>query len=156
MRRGCHSILVVDDESSVTGALEMILGEHGYDINTAKSVAEATTLLSNTSFNLVFTDLRLPDASGIELLARIKTDNPDTEVILMTAHGSLDVTIEAIKKGAYYYIEKPFTPDQVLMLAERALQFQEIRQENRHLKRTLAGDSETFGIIGRSPKMRRI
>jgi DNA-binding NtrC family response regulator len=155
MRAGDH-ILVVDDESSVTGALEVILCERGYKVRTAKTVAEAAGLLADMPFDLVFTDLRLPDASGIELLDRIKTVSPDTEVILMTAHGSLDVTIEAIKKGAYYYIEKPFTPDQVVMLAERALQFKEIRQENRKLKRTLGGESETFGIVGRSPKMRQI
>ena len=155
MRAG-NRILVVDDEKSVTGALEVILGEQGYTIKTARSVSEAMKLLGDAPFDLVFTDLRLPDMSGIELLDRIKSGSPDTEVILMTAHGSLDVTIEAIKKGAYYYIEKPFTPDQVLMLAERALEFKEIRQENRHLKRRLGAESETFGIVGRSPRMRRI
>ena len=156
MVRAADSILVVDDERSVTGALEVILCEKGYDVQTAKTAAGAAELLGRARFDLVFTDLRLPDASGIELLARIKTESPDTEVILMTAHGSIEVTIEAIKKGAYYYIEKPFTPDQVLMLAERALQFKEIRQENRNLKRTLGGEGETFGIVGRSPKMLQI
>ena len=154
--RAANRILVVDDETSVTSALEIILGEQGYEIRTAKSVAEAVGLLREAVFDLVLTDLRLPDASGIELLTSIKTETPDTEVILMTAHGSLDVTIEAIKKGAYYYIEKPFTPDQVLMLAARALQLKEMRQENRSLKRTLCGESETYGITGRSPRMRRV
>jgi DNA-binding NtrC family response regulator len=156
MRAVDKRILVVDDERSVTGALEIILGDEGYRVATAKTVHEATELLRNAPFDLVLTDLRLPDLSGIELLERIKTGSPDTEVILMTAHGSLDVTIEAIKKGAYYYLEKPFTPDQVLMLAERALQLKEIRQENRNLKRTLGTESETFGIVGRSPRMRQI
>jgi DNA-binding NtrC family response regulator len=156
MRAVGNRILVVDDETSVTSALEVVLGERGYDVKTAKDATDARELLAGTPFDLVFTDLRLPDASGIELIDRIKADSPDTEVILMTAHGSLDVTIEAIKKGAYYYLEKPFTPDQVIMLAERALEFREIRQENRHLKRTLAAENETFGIIGRSPKMRQI
>ncbi|HEX8649786.1 MAG TPA: sigma-54 dependent transcriptional regulator [Pyrinomonadaceae bacterium] len=156
MRAVGNRILVVDDEKSVTGALEIVLGDEGYTVLTAKTVSEATKLLGSAPFDLVFTDLRLPDMSGIELLDRIKTGNPDTEVILMTAHGSLDVTIEAIKKGAYYYLEKPFTPDQVVMLAERALEFKEIRQENRNLKRTLCRESETFGIIGRSPRMRQI
>jgi DNA-binding NtrC family response regulator len=75
----------------------------------------------------------------------------------MTAHGSLDITIEAIKRGAYYYLEKPFTPDSVLMLAERALQFGAMRRENLTLRRTLVSDDgEMFGIIGRHPKMRQI
>ena len=150
-------VLVVDDEVGITGALELILGDGGYEVRTAASGAQADARLGEGApFDLVFTDLRLPDATGIEVLDRIKAGSPDTQVILMTAHGSLDVTIEAIKHGAYYYIEKPFTPDHVLMLAERALQFGEITRENRSLKRALAAESETFGIAGRSPRMLQI
>jgi DNA-binding NtrC family response regulator len=150
-------VLVVDDEGSITSALALVLGDGGYDVSTAGSVSEAGALLSRGApFDLVFTDLRLPDATGIELLDRIKSDAPDTQVILMTAHGSLDVTIDAIKRGAYYYVEKPFTPDQVLMLAGRALQFGEISRENRALKRALSAAGETFGITGRSPRMLQI
>jgi DNA-binding NtrC family response regulator len=149
-------ILVVDDERSVADALELILAEQGYEVATAGSSAAATDLLARRDFNLVFTDLRLPDSSGIELLSHVKNENPETEVILMTAHGSLDVTIEAIKRGAFYYLEKPFTPDQVVMLTERALQFASVSRENRTLKRKLTGDEEVFGIIGRSPQMLQI
>jgi DNA-binding NtrC family response regulator len=155
-RRPGGRILVVDDETSVTGALEIIFGEQGYTVKTAQTVTEAIAFLGGSPFDLVFTDLRLPDSSGMDLLARVKSDQPDTEVILMTAHGSLDITIDAIKHGAYYYLEKPFTPDQALMLTERALQFAAASRENRTLKRTLAGESEVFGIIGRSPKMLQI
>ncbi|MDT5062444.1 MAG: hypothetical protein QOH63_2903 [Acidobacteriota bacterium] len=149
-------ILVVDDESSVTDALALILTDQGYEVATAKNSAEAAALLARRPFNLVFTDLRLPDASGIELLSHVKNETPETEVILMTAHGSLDVTIEAIKKGAYYYLEKPFTPDQVVMLTARALQFVSVSLENRTLKRKLTDDGKVFGIIGRSPQMLQI
>jgi DNA-binding NtrC family response regulator len=149
-------ILVVDDEPSVTDALQMILAELGHIVESAKTVSEATALLKGSPYDLVFTDLRLPDASGIDLLAQIKNDTPDTQVILMTAHGSLDVTIEAIKRGAFYYLEKPFTPNQVTMLVERALQFEAIKRENRSLKNALMGDGDDFGIIGRHPKMRQI
>src|ERR1051325_8336895 len=131
------SILIVDDESSITGAMEIILGEQGYQIKTATTVTEAIEIFQGRSFDLVFTDLRLPDATGLDVLARVKEDSPETEVILMTAHGSLDVTIEAIKKGAYYYLEKPFTPDQVFMLPARALEFVAVRRENRDLKRAV-------------------
>lgn len=149
-------ILVVDDENSVTDAIALILEEQGYEVMTAASHAEAADHLARRPFNLVFTDLRLPDASGIELLSLVKNETPETEVILMTGHGSLDVTIEAIKKGAYYYLEKPFTPDQVIMLTERALQFASVSRENRTLKRRLSSDDEVFGIIGRSPQMLQI
>ena len=149
-------ILVVDDESSITGALELILGERGYQVKTASTVAEALELLARRPFDLVLTDLRLADSTGIELLTRVKQDTPETEVLLMTAHGSVDVTIEAIKRGAYYYLEKPFTPAHVLMLVERALELASIRQENRTLKRTLGGEVKSFGMVGRTPKLLRI
>jgi two-component system response regulator AtoC len=151
-----NKILVVDDERSVTGALELILSESGYEVLTAHSVVEATKFLSDHNVDLVITDLRLSDATGIDLITHIKRETPDTEVILMTAYGSLDITIEAIKRGAYYYLEKPYTPDFLCALVERALQFATLRRENQTLKRALAGDSEVFGMIGRDQKMRQI
>ena len=149
-------ILVVDDEPSVTGSLELILSGAGFEVLTARSFADSTKILKHTQADLVITDLRLSDASGIDLIKHIKRNTPDVEVILMTAYGSLDVTIEAIKAGAYYYLEKPYTPDRLFTLVDRALQLADLRHENETLKRTLAGDSETFGMIGRDPKMFQI
>ncbi len=149
-------ILVIDDEPSVTDALQLVLKELGHHVDSAKNGAEAKELLKGSPYDLVFTDLRLPDASGIDLLALTKSDTPDTEVIVMTAHGSLEIAIEAIKRGAFYYIEKPFTPHQVTALIERALQFEAIKRENRSLKSALRGDGEDFGLIGRHPKMQQI
>ncbi|HEU4435065.1 MAG TPA: sigma-54 dependent transcriptional regulator [Pyrinomonadaceae bacterium] len=149
-------ILVIDDEPSINDALQLVLTELGHHVDSAKTGAEAKELLKGAPYDLVFTDFRLPDASGIDLLALIKGDTPDTEVIVMTAHGSLDVAIEAIKRGAFYYIEKPFTPHQVTALVERTLQFESIKRENRSLKSALRGDGDDFGIIGRDPKMQQI
>jgi DNA-binding NtrC family response regulator len=149
-------ILVIDDEPSVTDALQLVLQELGHHVDSAKDGAEAKELLKGSPYDLVFTDLRLPDASGIDLLALTKSETPDTEVIVMTAHGSLEIAIEAIKRGAFYYIEKPFTPHQVTALIERALQFEAIKRENRSLKTALGGNGEDFGIIGRHPKMQQI
>lgn len=154
--RPAARILIIDDESSITDALKIIFNDLGYHVGTAQSGTEAGEILRTYTFDLVLTDLRLRDCSGIDLLARIKQDRPETEVILMTGHGSLDVTIDAIKKGAYYYLEKPFEPDQVVMLAARALEFAAIRRENRNLKRTLTGEIEGFGMVGRTPRMREI
>ncbi len=119
-------ILVIDDEPSVTDALQFVLRDLGHRVDAAKNGAEAKELLKGSPYDLVFTDLRLPDASGIDLLALIKGDTPDTEVIVMTAHGSLDIAIEAIKR------------------------------ENRSLKSALRGDGDEFGLIGRHPKMQQI
>ncbi|HEV8430198.1 MAG TPA: sigma-54 dependent transcriptional regulator [Pyrinomonadaceae bacterium] len=149
-------ILVVDDEPSVTGSLSLILTEAGFEVLTAQSFADSTAILKQTAIDLVITDLRLPDASGIDLITHVKRTTPEIEVILMTGYGSLDITIEAIKAGAYYYLEKPYTPDRLFALVDRALQLAELRNENESLKRTLMGDGETFGMIGRDPKMCQI
>lgn len=151
-----NRILVVDDETSVTGALNIILGESGYEVAIAHTVAQATRFLSAQTFDVVLTDFRLADGTGIDLIMHIKKETPVTEVILMSGFGSLDITIEAIKRGAYYYIEKPCAADRIIALIERALEFAALKHENQVLKRTLAGDSEVFGMIGRDPKMRQI
>jgi DNA-binding NtrC family response regulator len=149
------SILVVDDETSVTGALDLLLRDHGYEVHTASTAAEAETLLARCWFDLVFLELRLPDADGIRLLEHIKQTATETEVVLMTAHGSIDITIEAIKRGAFYYLEKPITFEQVLILTQRALQFKTIKAESRRQKSTCV-DREDFGIIGNNPKLRQV
>jgi len=154
--RPLKKILVVDDEPSVTGSLEVILSGAGYEVLTANSVAASIAILNRTSVDLVITDLRLSDATGIDLIKNIKKNSPEIEVILMTAYGSLDITIEAIKAGAYYYLEKPYTPDRLFTLVDRAFQLIDLRHENESLKRTIAGDSETFGMIGRNPEMHKI
>jgi DNA-binding NtrC family response regulator len=151
-----NRILVVDDERSISDALGMILSQLGHHVDSAKSIQEATELLKGSPYDLIFMDLRLPDGSGIDLLSHVKSDTPYTEVVVMTAHGSLDITIEAIKRGAFYYLEKPFTPHQVTTLIDRALQFEAIKRENRSLKNAIVSDSDDFGIIGRHPKMRQI
>ena len=149
-------ILIVDDEPSVTDSLELILVDGGFQVLTAHTFAESTRILRQTAVDLVITDLRLPDATGIDLIMHIKRQTPETEVILMTGYGSVDITIEAIKAGAYYYLEKPYTRDRLLALVDRALQLAALKHENRTLKRSLVGDSEAFGMIGRDPKIRQI
>jgi Response regulator containing CheY-like receiver, AAA-type ATPase, and DNA-binding domains len=149
-------VLIVDDEDSITCALELLLCEHDYDVDTASTAGEAEALLARRWFDLVYLDLRLPDADGIGLLEQIKQTAPETEVVLMTAHGSLEVTIEAIKRGAFYYLEKPFTFEQVLLLTERALQFKTIKDENRLQKSTPAQERNDSGIIGNNSKMRNL
>lgn len=149
-------IMVVDDEASVTGSLNLILSDAGFSVVTANSFGESVRILSQAKFDLVITDLRLSDSTGIDLITHIKRETPDTEVILMTAFGSVDIAIEAIKRGAFYYLEKPYTPDRLFALVERALEFGGLRRENETLRRTLASEAETFGMIGRHPGMRQI
>ncbi|HEU4595483.1 MAG TPA: sigma-54 dependent transcriptional regulator [Pyrinomonadaceae bacterium] len=149
-------ILIVDDEASVGDALALVLGERGHEVRTAASAAQASKALEGEAFDLVFTDLMLPDATGMDVLARVKERSADAEVILMTGHGSLDIAIEAVKRGAFYYLDKPFTAHHVLMLAERALQCAAMRRENRVLRATIPAVEEDFGIIGQHRRVRQI
>ena len=150
------TILVIDDDVHVTDSLRMVLTDAGFTVLTARYFAEAIALLSETQFDLVLTDLCLPDGNGTDVITHVKTESPETEVILMTGHGSLDVTIEAIKRGAYYYLEKPYALDRLYTLVDRALELGTLKRENEILKRTLSGDTETFGMIGRNPKLHQI
>src|SRR5215472_8103541 len=115
-------ILVVDDEASITDAMQGILDDRGYKVKVAATLGVSSDLLCQQPFDLIFTDLILPDGSGMSLIERVKNEAPETQLILMTAHGSTDLAIDAIKKGAYYYIEKPFAPERVIALTERALE----------------------------------
>ena len=150
------SILVVDDEKSVTDSLSLILTDAGFQVFTAHSFADSIAIINNTRLDLVITDFCLPDATGIDVITHVKNETPETEVILMTGHGSLDITIEAIKRGAYYYLEKPYAIDRLRTLVDRALEFAALKHENQTLKRTLSADSETFGMVGCDGKLREI
>src|SRR5690349_17328021 len=150
------SILIVDDDTSVTESLGLVLQEGGFRVFDVHNFAESIAILNSTQFDLVITDFCLPDATGIEVITHVKNETPETEVILMTGHGSTEITIEAIKRGAYYYLEKPFDIGRIRTLVDRALEVAALRQENEARKRTLGGDSETFGMIGRDAKMTQI
>jgi Response regulator containing CheY-like receiver, AAA-type ATPase, and DNA-binding domains len=150
------SILIVDDDTSITDSLTLILQQGGFRVVEAHDVAQSIAILNCTQFDLVITDFCLPDGTGIDVITHVKSETPETEVILMSGQGSLDVTIEAIKRGAYYYLEKPFDVGRLRTLVDRALEVAALRHENEVLKRTLGDDSETFGMIGRDPKLRQI
>jgi DNA-binding NtrC family response regulator len=155
-QRQPKSILVVDDDISVTDSMRLFLIDAGYQVRTAHSFGQARAIFGDTLFDLVITDLCLPDGTGIDVITHVKAEAPETEVILMTGHGSLDITIEAIKRGAYYYLEKPCTPDSLQTLINRALEVATLKRENESLKRTLSGGGEAFGMIGRHPKLHQI
>lgn len=155
-QRQRKTILVVDDDLSVTDSLRLLLTDAGFQVLTANSFTAARAIFREAQFDLVITDLCLPDGTGIDVITHVKTEAPETEVILMTGHGSLDITIEAIKRGAYYYVEKPCTPDTLYTLINRALEVATLKRENESLKRTLSGGGEAFGMIGRHPKLHQI
>src|SRR3954447_10272518 len=127
-------ILIIDDERTILLTLEALLGRHGYQPETAGTAAYGLRQLKNNSPAVVLLDLQLPDAEGLEMLEQIKRDHPDTQVIILTAHDSLNNAIESIKRGAYHFISKPYAPEELLSLVEKALEKQSLLRETAELR----------------------
>lgn len=128
-------ILIIDDERPILLTLEALLGRHGYQPDTAATASYGLRVLKKTSPSVVLLDLQLPDANGLEMLDQIKREHPETQVIILTAHDSLNNAIESIKRGAYHFISKPYAPEELLSLIEKALEKQSLVRETEQLRR---------------------
>jgi DNA-binding NtrC family response regulator len=150
-------ILVVDDEPTITDGLQLMLGIEGYQVETASTMAAGSKLIQLKPFDLVLTDLQLPDDSqgGLSLLRTVKEISPVTEVIVITGHGTVSEAVEATKSGAYYFVEKPFEPDQILLLVEKALERRRLVSESESFRKHFQR-REYSSIIGASKSMQMI
>ncbi len=149
-------ILVVDDEAIARENLEHILRKEGYDVATADSGMSALKKLANTEFDLVMTDLKMKQVDGMEVLARTKEQFPDTEVVMLTAYATVATAIEAMQKGAYHYIPKPYKIDEVRMITKRALEKKALKDELRVIRQDYCRRVGIPFIVGKSPKMQEI
>src|SRR6478736_7304755 len=134
MKTDNRHILIIDDERPVLMTLEALLKRRGYEVDTAPTAAQGLKALKSKSPNLVLLDLRLPDADGLEMLDRIKNELPEVPVIILTAHDSLHNAIESIKRGAFHFISKPYAPEELLSLVEKALEKQFLLRETQALR----------------------
>ena len=156
-----NRILVVDDDSYVRGATEEILIRKGYDVETASEARAALERLEKGEYDLLLSDIKMPGMGGLELLEQVKSRWPEMHVILMTAYGTVEDAVEAMRKGAYDYIEKgsESTTSETEIVVERALRFQETVRENRRLRSELQ-DRYSFsgvsGMIGNSQGMEQV
>jgi len=144
MKTDNRHVLIIDDERPVLMTLEALLKRHGYQVDTAPTAAQGLKLVKSKPPKIVLLDLRLPDADGLEMLDRIKTELPQVQVIILTAHDSLHNAIESIKRGAYHFISKPYAPEELLSLVEKALETQfllreavELREKTERLEKQL-------------------
>ncbi len=145
-----ETILIVDDEKNYLLVLSAVLEEEGYEVLTAVSGAEALEILSSSEPALVLTDMKMPGMDGIELLERIKTRDPDLPVIMMTAHGTVDKAVEAMQKGAYTYILKPFDNERLILYVRKAISLFQVIQENRRLRQAMQSQYRFGQLVGKS------
>lgn len=150
------SVLIVDDEASVRTSLEKALSKAGYITKSAGSGNEALNMLEKKSVDIVLSDLKMPDGDGLDLLRGIKKKKVSTEVILLTGYGTVEKAVEAMKEGAYDFITKPFKKAVILSAIERAIDRQNLTQENRYLKAQLGKGKAYDTIIGKSQAMRDV
>ncbi len=147
-------VLVVDDEPKLLRLLGSLFREQGWKVSTASRAEEALALLEGDLFDLLVTDVRLPRASGIELLQRARLLQPELQAVVMTAYGTVSGAVEAMRLGAFDYLQKPFELEGMLMVVQRALEQSRLHRENAYLR--TQGDQPGSALVGRSGPMRRI
>ncbi len=151
-----NTVLVVDDDSAHRTMLRTLLGGWGYAVFEADDGSTAIESVKKQPFDLVLMDVRMLKVSGLEALDKIKSYNPAIPVIIMTAYSSVETAIEALKKGAYDYLNKPLDFDKLRITMERAMEHIHLKEENRILKESLRKQFDTQRIIGRSPAMLKL
>lgn len=149
-------VLVVDDEANQRNILKTILSEEGYETHVASSGEEALKVVKTYNPDVVLTDLKMEGMDGIELMEEIKSRRDAPEVVLMTAFGTVSTAVEAIKKGAYHYLEKPLDKDKVLSTVKLALEKKELLRKNEELQRALYDRFRIEGIVGHSTVMKNV
>lgn len=149
-------ILLIDDEESGREALTLILRNVGHHVTGAASGREAAQHLARDKFDIIITDLFLPDTNGIDILKDVKNDSPLTEVILITGHASAETAVRAMKEGAYDYITKPLNIDELRIIIAKAVEKHQLLSENVYLRKQLRDKFEFANIIGASPAMQQV
>ncbi len=146
-------VLVVDDEENIRLVLKTLLKRHGYEVETADGGESALALVDSFGPDVILTDVRMPKISGLDLLATLKAKQNTATVIVMSAYGSIDLAIEAMKAGAYDYVGKPFKPDEIVLALRKAEERETLRRENKVLKEQIQKENQFESILAKSASM---
>jgi len=149
-------ILVVDDEESMRDSCRQMLEKDGHEVKVAGDAEGALRLISEQVFDVIILDLRMPGMDGMELLERIRRDDPQAVVVVITGYATVQSAVEAMKKGAYDFLPKPFAPDEFRLIIKRALEKRKLALENIRLRETLRQTEGEDVIIGRSKPMQEV
>jgi len=151
-----ETILIVDDEKNYLLVLSEVLQDEGYEVLTAQAGHEALEIQKSSDLDLILTDMKMPAMDGIELLENIKALDPDLPVIMMTAHGTIDKAVEAMQKGAYSYILKPFDNERLTIYVKKAVALYQVVKDNRRLRETVESQYRFGNFIGKSKPIRDV
>ncbi|MBW1889030.1 MAG: sigma-54-dependent Fis family transcriptional regulator [Deltaproteobacteria bacterium] len=151
-----ETILIVDDEKNYPPILAAVMEEEGFEALMANSGEEALNILKHSDVDLVLTDMKMPSMDGIALLENVKIKDPELPVIMMTAHGTVEKAVEAMQKGAYSYIMKPFDNESLILYVSKAISMYRVIKENRRLRQTVKSQYSFGNIIGKSKKMQDV
>jgi two-component system response regulator AtoC len=150
------SILIVDDEQTLARSAKAFLADHGYEAEVATTGEQALELLESLQPDVVFADVRLPGMSGLDLLKRIREFDPVMPVVVLTAYGSIEGAVEAMKLGAFDYVKKPVDLEELKLLADRAREDRLLKQELSYYRRRATRDVGFEGMVGQSPAIRAV
>jgi two-component system, NtrC family, response regulator len=150
------TILIVDDEKNYLHVLRAILEDEGYEVLTALSGPEALGIQKTSDLDLILTDMKMPGMDGMEVLENVKASDPDLPVIMMTAYGTVDKAVEAMQKGAYTYILKPFDNERLIIYVNKAISMYQVVKDNRRLRDEIESQYRFGSIIGKSKPIRDV
>ncbi|MCR4344745.1 MAG: response regulator, partial [Candidatus Scalindua sp.] len=148
-----EKILVVDDDDLSRGYLSEALQRNGYSVDNASDGQEAVSLTDKQNYDMLFLDMRMPRMGGMKVLERVKKTSKETTVVIMTAYGSIESAVEAMQKGAYDYIIKPFSVDNIELLLKRVQERQKLIDENKYWRSKLDSNVENEFVIDKQSKM---
>ena len=151
-----QSILVVDDETSMREFLEVLLSKQGYKVSDAKNGSQALKMIQKNNYDLILSDIRLGDITGLEVLREAKKKNPDIVVIMISAYSTTEIAVEAMNEGAYDFVPKPFDNNELKQTIQRAIELKTFDQEKEQTSTELSDNMYFNRIIGKSPGMQAI
>jgi two-component system response regulator AtoC len=149
-------VLVIDDEENLRHYLQLVLGEAGYQVETASDGAEALEKMQHHTWDIVLCDIRMPKMDGMAFLKEAKAKGLEGTIIMMSAYGTVDTAVKAMKIGAYDYVSKPFNADEIILTIKKAEERERLREENVRLKEEARRDYDLENIVAKSEAMRKI
>ncbi|MCJ7703899.1 MAG: sigma 54-interacting transcriptional regulator, partial [Desulfobacterales bacterium] len=156
MEQTTTCLLIVDDDPVALDLLREVLSKEGYEVVSALSAEEAISRGIENFFDVIITDVRMGEKDGMDVLRSFKKTSPETTVIMITAFGSIDTAIEAIREGAFDYISKPFKLEEIKITVRRALEQRRLLRENQYYRQELLEKYQFNNVIGRTPQMLQV